>query len=270
MFKRKQMRTWMTVLVLSSFCLGSMSVHAATSRTTARGLEIYDGPNKSLGHIVYGLKGFTATGETVAGEASPKTMVVQLDKVDMAGNRIENVAAGVNDTDAVNFAQLKAYAGGSTQTAKWQTGVSGATDAPVDIGGDKGLFFEAGKNLSLSLTTEEKAPAVLHVKMADDLKVSSVTAKALAIADGPAMDQSGINMAAKKITHLAAGEADTDAVNMSQLKAVGETLNSGLTAVHSRIGNLQTESREGDAMNAALAALKPIDFNPAEPNQIMA
>ena len=36
------------------------------------------------------------------------------------------------------------------------------------------------------------------------------------------------------------------------------------------IRDLRKESRKGDAMNAALAALKPVAYNPAEPTQIMA
>lgn len=36
------------------------------------------------------------------------------------------------------------------------------------------------------------------------------------------------------------------------------------------IRDLRKESRKGDAMNAALSALKPIAYNPAEPTQIMA
>lgn len=59
------------------------------------------------------------------------------------------------------------------------------------------------------------------------------------------------------------GPDSTDAINGSQLYAV--TKNMG-----ENIHNLRQESRRGDAMNAALAALKPVAYNPVEPTQIMA
>lgn len=40
----------------------------------------------------------------------------------------------------------------------------------------------------------------------------------LKIKDGPSVTKSGIDAGGKKITNVAAGEADTDAVNVSQLK----------------------------------------------------
>ncbi|MBM6825333.1 YadA-like family protein [Veillonella magna] len=59
------------------------------------------------------------------------------------------------------------------------------------------------------------------------------------------------------------GPDSTDAVNGSQLYAVTKSMGEN-------IHNLRQESRRGDAMNAALAALKPVAYNPAEPTQIMA
>ena len=59
------------------------------------------------------------------------------------------------------------------------------------------------------------------------------------------------------------GPDSTDAINGSQLYAVTKSMGEN-------IHNLRQESRRGDAMNAALAALKPVAYNPAEPTQIMA
>ncbi len=68
----------------------------------------------------------------------------------------------------------------------------------------------------------------LEIKLAKDIKVDSVKAgdttintDGLTIAGGPSVTKDGINAGNKKITGVAAGEADTDAVNVSQLnKAV--------------------------------------------------
>lgn len=91
----------------------------------------------------------------------------------------------------------------------------------------------------------------------------------------------------RTITNVAAGRINaesTDAINGSQLYAVmGATeenrkliednaINLAQTdyRINRRIDSVEEESRTGDAMNAALAALKPIQFDPDEPSQIMA
>ncbi|WP_345371122.1 ESPR-type extended signal peptide-containing protein, partial [Paenalcaligenes hermetiae] len=64
----------------------------------------------------------------------------------------------------------------------------------------------------------------LEFNLAKDIKgLDSIT-----INNGPVISSNGINMGGKKITNLAAGEADTDAVNVSQLKEVSEVANKGL------------------------------------------
>ena len=87
----------------------------------------------------------------------------------------------------------------------------------------------------------------------------------------------------RTITNVAAGRINadsTDAINGSQLYAVvGATEENRklienntvkLAQIDHRIDSVEEESRAGDAMNAALAALKPIQFDPDEPSQIMA
>src|SRR3546814_15997082 len=44
---------------------------------------------------------------------------------------------------------------------------------------------------------------------------------------GPVINGGGINMNDKRITNLTAGTDDTDAVNVSQLNAVADTVNAG-------------------------------------------
>ncbi|WP_289088138.1 YadA-like family protein [uncultured Veillonella sp.] len=91
----------------------------------------------------------------------------------------------------------------------------------------------------------------------------------------------------RTITNVAAGRINadsTDAINGSQLYAVvgateenrklieNNTVKLAQTdyRINRRIDSVEEESRTGDAMNAALAALKPIQFDPDEPSQIMA
>ena len=65
----------------------------------------------------------------------------------------------------------------------------------------------------------------IDFKLAKDITVDSVTAgdsklnsDGLTISGGPSVTKSGINAAGNKITNVAAGTDDADAVNYSQLK----------------------------------------------------
>ena len=73
----------------------------------------------------------------------------------------------------------------------------------------------------------------------------------------------GLNNGGKQIRGVAPGTADTDAVNVSQLKAS----NAGLQEAVNRVG---TETQRVGAHAAAMASLKPIQYDPLEPTQIMA
>ena len=84
-----------------------------------------------------------------------------------------------------------------------------------------------------NITTEASGDEV-KVKLNKDIKVNSVKAgdttinnEGLTIEGGPSVTKAGINAAGNKITGVAAGTADTDAVNVSQLKAVKEIANKG-------------------------------------------
>ena len=75
----------------------------------------------------------------------------------------------------------------------------------------------------------------LEIKLAKDIKVDSVKAgdttintDGLKIAGGPSITKKGINAAGNKITGVAAGTDDTDAVNVSQLN---KTVNAAKTEV---------------------------------------
>lgn len=73
----------------------------------------------------------------------------------------------------------------------------------------------------------------------------------------------GLNNGGNQSHGVAPGTADTDAVNVSQLKAS----NAGLQEAVNRVG---TETQRVGAHAAAMAALKPIQYDPLEPTQIMA
>ena len=122
-----------------------------------------------------------------------------------------------------------------------------------------GAAVEAGTNISVDKTD----PAKAIVSLKKDITVDSVNA------GGVTIDKAGINAGGKKVTGVAPGDISkdsTDAVNGSQLFAMNQKVESNMN----QINNLRDESREGDVMGAAMAALKPIDFDPYQRSQVMA
>ena len=112
------------------------------------------------------------------------------------------------------------------------------------------------------------------VKLAKDITVDSVTAKTVKadeykVGDKTYINKDGINANGKKITGVAPGEISKDskdAVNGSQLFATNQQIFNNMNQINS----LREESREGDALGAAMAALKPLDFDPYQRSQVMA
>lgn len=89
-------------------------------------------------------------------------------------------------------------------------------------------------------------------------------------------DDKGLHMNDKKIDNLQAGLVSKDskeAINGSQLyevKSMVQHVENHTTQLQQNLHALEQDSRQGDAMNAALSALKPIAYSEEKPSQIMA
>ena len=139
------------------------------------------------------------------------------DGLNNAGNKVTNVAAGTEDTDAVNYGQLK------ETNANVAKGLNIAADNGNDDNvqlGETVAYRSSDKNIVTTVSDNQ-----IDFKLAKDITVDSVTAgdsklnsDGLTITGGPSVTKSGINAAGNKITNVAAGTDDTDAVNYSQLK----------------------------------------------------
>ena len=73
----------------------------------------------------------------------------------------------------------------------------------------------------------------------------------------------GLNNGNNQIKGVAAGTADTDAVNLGRLKKSNAQLANA-------IANVESETQQVGAHAAAMSALKPIQYDPLEPTQVMA
>ena len=77
------------------------------------------------------------------------------------------------------------------------------------------------------------------------------------------LSKEGLDNGGKKITNVAPGEADTDAVNVSQLRDAAGNMQAITNQLQGQVNRVGSQA-------AALSALKPIQYDPLEPTQIMA
>ncbi len=151
--------------------------------------------------------------------------------------QITNLAAGLADTDAVNVAQLK-----NSKTAVEAGDYVTVTKKTED---GKGTTYTVK---GPKLTSVDTNLAVTDDKDANDKKVgyklqlsktltglTSVSSDAFKVGDKTYINSQGINANSNKITNVAAGAADGDAVNFKQLSDV----KSIATTNQTNIGKLQ-------------------------------
>ena len=123
--------------------------------------------------------------------------------IDAGNKNITNVKAGVNDTDAVNVKQLKDAKTKLVDGKNTTVDGDGSTATPykVNVEGDlKGIT---------SISNTDNGPKM------------TIGGNSINITGGP------INMGGSKITNLAPGTDDTDAVNYSQIKGLRTEVKAG-------------------------------------------
>ena len=234
----------------------------------------------STGDVKFNIKGENGLTTVADGE----DVTVKIDDVTKA--KIDNAANQdlSNLTDA-GKQQVK-------DLSAWNVTAAGGTVEKVQ-GGDT-VKFQAGDNLEVkqdgttftySLAKDVKGlnsvtvgdengpstkitPAGTTVK---DAAGNSTTVNGAGMTINPAnaaaspvsLTVDGLNNGGNQIHGVAPGTADTDAVNVSQLKGA----QAGLQEAINRVG---VETQRVGAHAAAMAALKPIQYDPLEPTQIMA
>lgn len=164
--------------------------------------------------------------------------------------QIHGVAAGTADTDAVNYGQLKdvkAEAGKHTtlsngkNTTVTSTNKDGQIDYQVNVAGDlkdiTSVSNGASKiNLnadSISISNGNKSFAITNSGIGMSYITADYSAKSIMLGENGTTISGGLNVAGSKITGVAAGVADTDAVNVGQLK---EAVQAGNTDTHIKAG----------------------------------
>ena len=239
-----------------------------------------DEKSLSTGDVKFNIKGengltTVANGEDVTVKIDDETKA----KIDNAANQdLSNLTdAGkqqVKDLSAWNVTAaggtVKKVQGGDT--VKFQAGDN------LEVKQDKTTFtYSLAKDLkglnSVTVGDENGAstkitPAGTTVK---DAAGNSTTVNGAGMTITPAnatanpvsLTVNGLNNGGNQIHGVAPGTADTDAVNVSQLKEAKAGLQQA-------INDVGAETQRVGAHAAAMAALKPIQYDPLEPTQIMA
>ena len=194
-----------------------------------------------------------------------------------AGNKeIKNVAAGTTANSAVNKQQLdNAISGVSNINYTTSSTTDRAGSTPVhSVALSTGFDFKGDGNIQI--TQDAANNGVIHYAMNPNL--SGITSITGAGNGAPTMTfnsqngntpanvsiNSNLDMGGHRITGVGPAEKPTDAVNKQQVDQALRGL-AGLADNAAR----QYASKVG-ANAAALAALKPIQYDPLEPTQIMA
>ena len=222
--------------------------------------------------------------------------------------QITSVAAGTNDTDAVNVAQLKkvetkistveadakkhttVVAGDNTTVTAGTNANGGAEykvavnkdlvemssanfgkatdDVRARIDKDSARFFNGSENIGVT-------PKGIQIENTDMLEQATFTKSGMYASEGNTTvyyTTNGISAGDQIINNVKAGVADTDAVNVSQLKRVQDQITNSTTNISQNtadiknikgdISKLDKRVNKAVAGSAALAALHPIDFDP--------
>ena len=168
-------------------------------------------------------------GLTIAGGPS-----VTKDGINAGNKKITGVAAGTDDTDAVNVSQLKDVAKvankGWNLTANGENSSNVAPGETVDLNNDDGNIVitknATDDNVTFNLN---KTINVTNVNATGNVTVGDtvLNTDGLSIKDGPSVTKDGVNAGNKSITNVANGTAPTDAVNVSQLNAAKTEVKAG-------------------------------------------
>ena len=275
---------------------GGVALGSKSKATVAAGAAGYDISTKAASTDTSSTWKATASAVSVGDVANDVT------------RQITSVAAGTNDTDAVNVAQLKkvetkistveadakkhttVVAGDNTTVTSGTNANGGAEykvavnkdlvemssanfgkatdDVRARIDKDSARFFNGSENIGVT-------PKGIQIENTDTLEQATFTKSGMYASEGNTTvyyTTNGISAGDQIINNVKAGVADTDAVNVSQLKRVQDQITNSTTNISQNtadiknikgdISKLDKRVNKAVAGSAALAALHPLDFDP--------
>ena len=246
-----------------------------TEVTAEGGVALGSGSKATVaaGGIGYDVKTGAASTETGAAWKATSSAVSVGDVANNVTRQITSVAAGTDDTDAVNVAQLKkaeekindveaeakkhttVVAGDNTTVTAGTNAAGGAEykvsvkkdledmnsvnfgkitdDVRARIDKDSARFFNGSENIGIT-------PKGIQIENTDTLEQANFTKYGMYASEGDKTvyyTTNGISAGDQKINNVKAGEADTDAVNVGQLKKVDDKV----TAVENKVNTVENK-----------------------------
>ena len=261
-----------------------------TKTTAADGHIIYD--NKLNDKVTLGsdpTKAVTVDGTTGTIKAGDGANAVAIDGKDGVVTGLTNKTWDPNNI-ASGRAATEDQVKSAVENAGWNATIgtegSGINSTPTataeKVKTDETVTFKAGNNMMVSQAGKTISyavnPELKDMKSAtfkDAAGNTTVTdGNGITITPGSAnpnnpnagtisLTKDGLNNGNNQLKGIAPGTDDTDAVNVSQLKASNARIGDA-------IGQVAGEVQRVGAHAAAMAALKPIQYDPLEPTQVMA
>ena len=269
---------------------GGVALGSGSKATVAAGAAGYDISTKAASTDTSSTWKATASAVSVGDVANDVT------------RQITSVAAGTNDTDAVNVAQLKkvetkittveanankhaTVVAGDNTTVTTDANANGGTEYKVAvkkdlvamnsanfgnvtdtihsrIDKDSAYFFNGSENIGITPTGGVK------IENTDTLEQAKFDKQGMYASEGNTTvyyTTNGISAGNQIINNVKDGVADSDAVNVSQLKRVQNQIQGSsvdIKNIKGDISKLDKRVNRGVAGAAALAALQPLDFDP--------
>ncbi|WP_232203843.1 hypothetical protein, partial [Neisseria sp. GT4A_CT1] len=167
----------------------------------------------SFDKVTVGGSVLTDNGLTVGNGKAGKPVSLTKDGLNNGGNKVTDIAAGEDDTDAVNVAQLKAAA--AKATSKVDSGNDNIVVTP-EQNADGSTTYKVATAPNLKADSFTAGDTVVNndgVKVGDKVALGKDGLKAGDVN----ITTDGINAGNKAISNVAAGVKDTDAANVGQL-----------------------------------------------------
>ena len=249
----------LTVKLAENIDLGTNgSVTTGNTKISNAGLTSKDTTGNTTVVNASGLS-FTDNTGAVTGPSITK------DGINAGGKIISNVATAVNGTDAVNL----------TQVQNMISGIGGGAHSKVTEGDNIKVTESAdtatnGKVFNVALKDSISVTNVTTTDAAGNTTVTNGSGVTITGASSPtnpgktvSLSADGLNNGGNQIHNVAPGTSANDAATVGQVQAA-------LSGVNSAFNGLDSKINTTGANAAALAGLKPIQYDPLEPTQIMA
>uniref|UniRef100_UPI0013E0B6C3 YadA-like family protein n=1 Tax=Veillonella sp. CHU732 TaxID=2490949 RepID=UPI0013E0B6C3 len=169
----------------------------------------------------------------------------------------------------VTISGIVTHAALSNTMDAYELHIAGDKDSKATTTLKKGLAVRGAENFTPDAATKEKGINIqatateggVNIKLSDTLtKMKGITfTPAENSKEAVSLTSNGLDNGGHTITNVAAGQNDTDVVNVAQLKGIANV-----------VGDVNNRLNRSSAQSAALAGLQTLQYDPLEPTQISA